>query len=346
MTGRTGIFPTYESFLPIVATMMVQYSKFLKISAETPWRRDLSSINYISTSTWTRQEHNGLSHQNPGFIGSVLALKASIARVYLPPDPNTFLSTLAHCLRSKNYINLIVGSKHVQPVWLSAEEADAHCMAGASIWKFCSADNGIDPDVVLVGIGADLTFEVIAAAAYLRHLVPALKIRVINVTDLMVLGLTPSHPHSLSHAEFEALFTADRHVHFNYHGYAVELQGLLFGRPNLDRVTIEGYWEEGTTTTPFDMVIRNRCSRYHVALAAFQGAAARNQNFALDLKRITSQIQHDLAKAQKYIYKHGEDPPGTYDKPSFSHHHPSYGHGWLNIERGEFHNTIVEGETD
>jgi xylulose-5-phosphate/fructose-6-phosphate phosphoketolase len=342
MTGRTGIFPTYESFLPIVATMMVQYSKFLKIAAETSWRRDLSSINYISTSTWTRQEHNGLSHQNPGFIGSVLALKASIARVYLPPDPNTFLSTLAHCLRSKNYINLIVGSKHVQPVWLSAEEADAHCMAGASVWKFCSTDNGLDPDVVLVGIGADLMFEVIAAAAYLRHLMPALKIRVVNVTDLMVLGLSGSHPHSLSHAEFDALFTADQHIHFNYHGYPVELQGLLFGRPNLARITVEGYCEEGTTTTPFDMVIRNRCSRYHVALAAIKGVAAYNSAVAMDLQRLTAHIQHDLKEAQQYICKHWEDPKGTYDKPTFSPHHSSNGHGWLNIERGELHPGVVE----
>jgi xylulose-5-phosphate/fructose-6-phosphate phosphoketolase len=347
MTGRTGIFPTYESFLPIVATMMVQYSKFLKISAETPWRRDLSSLNYISTSTWTRQEHNGLSHQNPGFIGSVLALKASIARVYLPPDPNTFLSTLAHCLRSKNYINLIVGSKQVQPVWLSANEADAHCMAGASVWKFCSTDDGIDPDVVLVGLGADLMFEVIAAAAYLRHLTPAMKVRVVNVTDLMVLGLSDSHPHSLSHAGFDALFTVDRHIHFNYHGYAVELQGLLSGRPNLHRVTIEGYREEGTTTTPFDMMVRNRCSRFHVALAAIKGAAARNQGFALQLQQITAHIQHDLAKAQQHIYKYGEDSQGTYDKPVFSHHHLSYGNGWLNIERGELDPDLVPGaQTD
>lgn len=340
MTGRTGIFPSYESFLPIVTTMMVQYSKFLKISAETTWRRDLNSLNYISTSTWTRQEHNGLSHQNPGFIGSVLALKASIARVYLPPDPNSFLSTLAHCLRSKNYINLIVGSKHVQPVWLSAEEANSHCIAGASVWKFCSTDDGAHPDVVLVGIGADLMFEVIAAAAYLRSLAPTLKIRVVNVTDLMVLGLTGSHPHSLSHADFDALFTTDRHIHFNYHGYAVELQGLLFGRPKLDRVTIESYREEGTTTTPLDMMIRNRCSRYHVALAAMRGAAAVNPTFALDLQPVTSQIQHDLAKVEQYIYKHGEDPQGTYDKPSFHLHHPNYGHGWLNIEHGEFHHDM------
>ena len=202
MTGRTGIFPSYEAFLSIIDTMMVQYSKFMKVAKETGWRQDLNSLNYIETSTWTRQEHNGYSHQNPCFIGSVLNLKASIARVYLPPDPNTFLSTLDHCLYSKNYVNLIVGSKADQPVWLSADEAESHCKAGASIWESYSTTFGNDPDVVLVGIGAEMTFEVIAAAAYLRQLVPSLAIRVVNVTDLMILRLEGSHPHSLSHEDF------------------------------------------------------------------------------------------------------------------------------------------------
>lgn len=174
-----------------------------------------------------------------------------------------------------------MGSKHVQPVWLSATEADEHCNAGANVWKFCSTDDGIDPNIVLVGIGADLTFEVIAAAAYLRYLTPNLKIRVVNVIDLIVLWLRGFYPHSLSHSDFNALFTTDRHIHFNYHGYAVELQGLLFVRPNLDRVTIEIYQEEGATTTPLDVMIRNRCSRYHVALAAVKGAAAYNPNFCI-----------------------------------------------------------------
>jgi xylulose-5-phosphate/fructose-6-phosphate phosphoketolase len=172
LTGGTGLFPSYESFLNIVHTMMVQYSKFNKVARESSWRKDLSSLNYIETSTWTRQEHNGFSHQNPSFIGSVLNLKAHSARVYLPPDANTFLSTLAHCLRSRNYVNLMVGSKQPQPVFLSADEAESHCRAGASIWKFASTDEGLDPDVVLVGIGAEITFEVIEAAAMLRNLLP------------------------------------------------------------------------------------------------------------------------------------------------------------------------------
>jgi xylulose-5-phosphate/fructose-6-phosphate phosphoketolase len=306
MTGRTGLFPSYESFLGIIHTMMVQYSKFNKMSRESSWRKDLSSLNYLETSTWTRQEHNGLSHQNPCFIGAVLNLKSSAARVYLPPDPNTFLSTFAHCLRSSNYVNLIISSKHPQPVWLNSQDADAHCKAGGSIWGFASIDSGLDPDVVLVGIGSDLMFEVLAAAVYLRRLSPQLRVRVVNVTDLMILETEGSHPHALNNTDFDDMFTRDRHIHFNYHGYANELQGLLFGRPRLDRVTIESYMEEGSTTTPFDMVIRNRTSRYHVAEAAIRGGAERNEVVRMKKQKLLSQIQHDLAKTQQFIKCHGQ----------------------------------------
>ena len=306
LTGRTGIFPSYESFLGIVATMMVQYSKFNKMSRETSWRHDISSLNYIETSTWTRQEHNGFSHQNPAFIQSVLNLKPLAARVYLPPDANTFLSTLDHCLRSKNYINLMVGSKQPAPVFLSADEAESHCRAGASVWKFASTDDGLDPDVVLVGIGPELTFEVIAAAAILQKLTPSLRLRVVNVTDLMVLGLEGTHPHALKRENFDALFTSDRPIHFNYHGYALELKGLLFGRPNTQRISIEGYNEEGSTTTPFDMMLRNSTSRYHVAEAAIKGAAIRNERIRLDMHELISSVRHEMVKVQEYIMKNGK----------------------------------------
>lgn len=306
MTGRTGLFPSYESFLGIVHTMMIQYSKFIKYSREVSWRKDLSSINYIESSTWTRQEHNGFSHQNPSFIGAVLNIKPTAARVYLPPDPNTFLSTIAHCLRSRNYINLIVGSKQPQASWLSASEAEAHCKAGASIWKFASTDAGVEPDVVLVGIGADLMFEVLAAAAYLRRLAPSLRTRIINVTDLMVLGLEFSHPHSLSHEDFDSLFTPEQHVHFSYHGYANELQGLLFGRPKLDRISIDCYREEGSTTTPFDMVIRNHASRYHIAEMAIKGGSKHNEEIKVNMHLLLGQIRHDMVKAQEYIKAFGK----------------------------------------
>lgn len=286
--------------------MMTQYSKFNKVCKETPWRKDLSSINYIETSTWTRQEHNGFSHQNPSFIGAVLNLKPKMARVYLPPDPNSFLSTLAHCLRSENYVNLIVGSKQPQPVWLSPQEAEAHCRCGGGIWKFASTDAGAKPDVVIVGIGSDLMFEVIAAAEYLKKVASNLRVRVVNVTDLMILGRDGSHPHALSHAAFDALFTPDRNIHFNYSGYASELQGLLFGRPKLERISIESYREEGSTTTPFDMVIRNGCSRYDVAEAAIRGGSRWNKGVELCMPQLLKRVKDDLKKVREYVFATGK----------------------------------------
>lgn len=317
LTGRTGVFPSYESFLGIIHTMMVQYSKFNKMARETNWRSDISSINYIETSTWTRQEHNGFSHQNPSFIGAVLNLKPSAARVYFPPDANTFLSTIAHCLRSKNYVNLMVGSKQPQPVFLSVEEADRHCQAGASIWKFASTEEGLNPDVVLVGIGSELMFEVVAAAAILRRKCPSLRVRVINVTDLMILESETLHPHSLNHDDFDALFTPDKPIHFNYHGYVNEIKGLLFGRPKLDRVTIESYREEGSTTTPFDMMLRNRVSRYQIMEAAIKGAAKSNAKVALEQTELLAEVRHQVSKVQEYIFSTGKDPEGTFDVPHF-----------------------------
>ena len=235
----------------------------------------------------------------------MLNIKPEAARVYLPPDSNTFLSTLAHCLRSKNYINLMVGSKSPLPVFLSAEEADSHCRAGASVWKFASTDDGANPDVVLVGIGAELTFEVIEAASMLRHRVPHMRVRVINVTDLMILGLEGAHPHALTHADFDALFTEHQAIHFNYHGYATELKGLIFGRPNLDRVSVESYMEEGSTTTPFDMMLRNRVSRYHVCEAAIKGAAKTNERIKLDMHELLTGIGHEMKKIQEEIFETG-----------------------------------------
>lgn len=220
-------------------------------------------------------------------------------------------------MRSTNYVNLMVGSKQPQPVFLSPEEAESHCRAGASVWKFASTDQGLDPDVVLVGIGTEITFEVVEAAAWLRINVPAARVRVVNVTDLMVLGLEGSHPHSLSHDDFDALFTPNRPIHFNYHGYAGELKGLLFGRPNLDRISIEAYSEEGSTTTPLDMMLRNRVSRYDVAEAAVKGAAKRNEKVRVELHELTSRLRHEKEKAGQYIWQNGKDPEGAYDVPRF-----------------------------
>jgi xylulose-5-phosphate/fructose-6-phosphate phosphoketolase len=199
----------------------------------------------------------------------------------------------------------MVGSKVPQAVFLSAKEAESHCRAGASVWKFASVDEGLNPDVVLVGIGAELMFEVVAAAALLRKMAPYLRVRVINVTDLMILELEGKHPHSLSHDDFDALFTSDRVIHFNFHGYAVQLQGLLFGRPKLDRVTIESYKEEGTTTTPFDMLLLNNCSRFDVAAAAVKGAAKRNEKVKLEMTTLVGELKHKMSQCREYIYAEG-----------------------------------------
>ncbi|KAL2868254.1 putative phosphoketolase [Aspergillus lucknowensis] len=317
LTGRVGIFPSYESFLGIVHTMMVQYAKFAKLARETTWRGDVSSINYIETSTWARQEHNGFSHQNPSFIGAVLNLKPYAARVYLPPDANTFLTTLHHCLKSRNYINLMVGSKQPTPVYLSPEEAQSHCRAGASIFRFCSTDDGIRPDVVLVGIGVEVMFEVVAAASILRKRCPELRVRVVNVTDLFILENEGAHPHALKDEAFNNLFTEDRPIHFNYHGYASELRGLLFGRPHLDRATINGYVEEGSTTTPFDMMLANDVSRYHVAKAAVMGGARWNERVGIRQQELSSEFDSNIVETRKYVVANRKDPDDTYEMPSF-----------------------------
>ena len=209
----------------------------------------------------------------------------------------------------------MVGSKQPTAVWLSAEEADKHCIAGASVWAFASTDDGIDPDVVLVGVGVELTFEVIAAAALLRQHAPDLRVRVVNVTDLMILGQTGSHPHALDREAYETLFTADKPIHFNYHVYSIELKGLLWGRPNLEQVTIEGYREEGTTTSPFDMMLANHTSRYDVAVAAVRGGARTNPRVAVHAHQLCSHFEHMARKDREYIYQNGKDRDDTFDPP-------------------------------
>jgi len=211
----------------------------------------------------------------------------------------------------------MVGSKQPVPSFLSVEEADLHCQAGASIWKFASTDDGLNPDIVLVGIGCELMFEVVCAAAILRRKCPALRVRVVNVTDLMILESETLHPHSLNRDDFDSLFTPDRPIHFNYHGYSNEIRGLLFGRPKLDRVTIECYKEEGSTTTPFDMMVRNSVSRYHIMEAAIRGGAKHNPKVALDMTPLLAETRHQISKVQEYIMANGKDPDGTFDIPEF-----------------------------
>lgn len=308
LTGRTALFPSYESFLGIIHTMMAQYSKFNKVARDVSWRGNLASINYIETSTWARQEHNGFSHQQPSFIGAVLNLKAEMARVYLPPDANCFLSTVDHCLRSQDKVNLIIGSKQPTTVYLTPEEAAIHCQRGASIWQFASTGNiTSEPDVVLAGIGVEVTFEVIKAAELLHKLAPDLRVRVINVIDLFVLAPKSRHPHALSTNEFAAMFTLNKPVYFNYHGYATELQGLLFGQCNTQRMTVEGYKEEGTTTTPFDMMLLNELSRFHIAKWALERAA---ESTALNgvkgqIQELIKQVVMQRDSVKDYIIENG-----------------------------------------
>ncbi|KAI8304836.1 putative phosphoketolase [Colletotrichum sp. SAR11_59] len=317
LTGRVGLFPSYESFLGIVHTMMVQYAKFNKVAKQVKWRGELASINYIETSTWARQEHNGFSHQNPSFIGAVLNLKAEAARVYLPPDANCFLSTVHHCLQSKDKVNLVIGSKQPTATYLSASAAAEHCRIGASTWSFASTDNGANPDVVIVGVGVEVTFEVVKAAELLRTLAPELRVRVVNVTDLMVLKAEAKHPHALTRQIFLETFTEDRAVCFNYHGYPTELQGLLFGRPGLHRMTVEGYREEGSTTTPFDMMLVNCVSRYDVAIRALKGGAEVNEKVKAKLDGAIGEIEASVREVREFIQEHGKDPDDIYDAPKF-----------------------------
>jgi xylulose-5-phosphate/fructose-6-phosphate phosphoketolase len=275
----------------------------------------LASINYIETSTWARQEHNGFSHQNPSFIGAVLNLKASVARVYLPPDANTFLCTVDHCLQSTDYINLMVGSKQPTPVYFTLAEAKVHCRTGGGILDFASTDNGKNPDVVLVGIGTELTFEVIKAALLLKERVPEIRIRTINVMDIMILPAYPNpHPHALKESEYAALFEPNVPIHFNYHGYGQEIKGLLFGRPHKN-ISIGSYMEEGSTTTPFDMMLVNEVSRYHVAKVAIRGAAERNEEVKLKQTQLLTELDQDIKKAKEYVLKYGVDFEGAYDMP-------------------------------
>nr|KAK5442537.1 hypothetical protein LTR18_006393 [Exophiala xenobiotica] len=239
---------------------------------------------------------------------------------------------------------LIVSSSHPGPVWLSPEEAKFHCRAGGGVWKFASTDDGIDPDVVLVGIGLELMFEVLAASIYLRKLAPSMSVRVINVTDLMILGREGSHPHALSHRDFDILFTPHREIHFNYHGYANELQGLLFGRPNLERVSISSFQNELSSTTPFETMLKNNCSQYHVAEATISGAAKCNPHIAVDLQKLVAHVQHERAKVEQFIQKHGVDPADMYigtnvprfSKPWHRHRQPDGDQDWTTHDKS-FH---------
>ena len=305
LTGRHGFFSCYEAFIHIVDSMFNQHAKWLKVTRGIPWRRPIASLNYLLTSHVWRQDHNGFSHQDPGFIDHVVNKKAEIIRVYLPPDANTLLSVTDHCLRSRDYVNVIVAGKQSAPQWLGMREAVQHCSAGIGIWPWASNDRGGEPDVVMACAGDVPTLETLAAVQWLRKNVPRLKIRVVNVVDLMTLEPRSEHPHGLSDQEFDALFTRDKPVIFAFHGYPWLIHRLTYRRANHGNFHVRGYKEEGTTTTPFDMVVLNDLDRFHLAGDVIDrvpklGARAAYAKQALREK---------LLEHQEYITAHGEDLP-------------------------------------
>jgi xylulose-5-phosphate/fructose-6-phosphate phosphoketolase len=305
LTGRHGLFSCYEAFIHIVDSMFNQHAKWLKVSRHIPWRRPIASLNYLLTSHVWRQDHNGFSHQDPGFIDHVVNKKADIIRVYLPPDANTLLSVADHCLRSRNYVNVIVAGKQPAPQWLNMEDAVRHCTAGMGIWEWASNDKDGEPDVVMACAGDVPTLETLAAVQILREQFPFLKIRVINVVDLMTLQPQSEHPHGWNDKDFDILFTRDKPVLFAYHGYPWLIHRLTYRRTNHRNFHVRGYKEEGTTTTPFDMVVMNDLDRFHLAgdvidrVPSLGARAAYAKQF----------LRNRLLDHKAYIYEHGEDMP-------------------------------------
>ncbi|CAM3285236.1 Xylulose-5-phosphate phosphoketolase [Sphingomonas antarctica] len=307
LTGRHGFFSCYEAFIHIVDSMVNQHAKWLKVSAKIPWRKPIASLNYLLTSHVWRQDHNGLSHQDPGFIDHIANKKADVARIYLPPDANCLLSVADHCLRSRGYINLIVAGKQPEWQWLNIDDAVVHCAAGAGIWQWAS-DEG-ESDVVMACAGDVPTVEALAATMLLRDYVPDIRIRVVNVIDLMVLEPQSEHPHGLSDEDFDDLFTPDKPVIFAFHGYPAMIHKLTYRRRNHANIHVRGYKEEGTTTTPFDMVVLNNLDRYQLALDAITRIPRLKDRVAVEIARYwTTMERHKL-----YVAEHGEDMPEVRD---------------------------------
>ncbi len=309
LTGRHGLFPCYEAFVTIVDSMMAQYAKFLKSSGEVAWRKPISSLNYLLTSEAWRQDHNGYSHQGPGFINTLLTRKGHTYRIALPPDANCLLSVVDHCLSSTDLINLIIAGKQPMPQWLSMPEAIEHCRAGASVWPWACTGDGEDPEVVLCGCGDSLMLEVMAAADLLRQDAPAWRVQVVNVVRLLVLGIPQKYPPGMTEDQFQRLFPLDVPVVFNFHGYTAAIKQLLWERPGQSRFDINGYREEGTTTTPFDMLVRNRCSRYHLVMQAAQKMATRNPRIGSKCEQVIRKYQQKIRDHRTFIDREGFDPP-------------------------------------
>jgi len=309
LTGRHGVFSCYEAFIHVVDSMFNQHAKWLKVSRELPWRAPIASFNYLLTSHVWRQDHNGFSHQDPGFIDHVVNKKASVIRVYLPPDANTLLSVVDHCLRSRDYVNVIVAGKQPELQYLTMDEAIAHCVDGLGIWQWASSAAGGIPDVVLACAGDVPTLEVLAAADLLRRYVPALRVRVVNVVDLMRLEPPSEHPHGLADDAYDEIFVPDRPTIFAYHGYPTLIHRLTYRRANHERLHVRGYKEEGSTTTPFDMVVRNDLDRFHLA----RDVVDRVPVHGPDADRLRSHVDERLAAHVEHIIATGEDLPEIRD---------------------------------
>ena len=310
LTGRHGLFATYESFAMVSASQTIQHSKWLEEANHLPWRAKVPSLNILLTSTCWRNDHNGFSHQGPGLIQNVITQRAEVCRVYLPPDANTLLSVADHCFRSRSYVNLIVIDKQPQQQWLTMDEAIKHCTDGAGIWPWAGTDDfETDPDIVLASAGDVVTMETIAAAQILRDKLPGLKVRVVNVVDLMTLPRPQDHPHGISDTFFRELFTDHVDVVFSFHGFPGAVHQLVHGRPEADRFHVRGFIEEGTTTTPFDMVVKNKASRYHLVMDAINNSK-RTPVGATELKAWCAE---QLAKHETYVVEHLQDMPQVRD---------------------------------
>ncbi|BBJ22566.1 phosphoketolase family protein [Candidatus Nitrotoga sp. AM1P] len=305
LTGRHGFFSCYEAFIHIIDSMFNQHAKWLDVAGSIPWRRPIASLNYLLSSHVWRQDHNGFSHQDPGFIDLVTNKKASVVRVYLPPDANTLLSVTDHCLRSRNYVNVIIAGKQPALQWLDMDAAIRHCTAGAGIWNWASNDEGGDPDVVMACCGDVPTLETLAAVEVLREHFPELKIRVVNVVDLMKLQSKSEHPHGLSDEDFDALFTRDKPIIFAFHGYPWLIHRLTYRRTNHDNIHVRGYKEEGTITTPFDMTVLNDLDRFHLVMDTIDRLPQTGDR-GIYLKQ---QLKGKLIEHKQYIDKHGQDMP-------------------------------------